>query len=544
MPVPTATASSDPLVAAALSDDTYDLLLASVRARFATLGDQPLYTTDAHGVYDAFLAALPADARPAHTCFTCREFVKQFGKLVTIDARGRTHAAMWSAEGAPEAFRAPIAAMARTVEAARVTGVFVSDKVEWGRPLAPATGPVTWAHFSVTPKSGRVYVPSPVKSRYQVAAEKRADFAILQRGLDEFPAELVARAQTLLTNGALYRSEKCEGVARWLRDCHASRDGRKDPTARENLTWRAVATAPTGYCHVRSTMIGTLLEDLAADLPFETVKRKFDAKMHPLQYQRPTAPPSAENIARAEAIVAALRTAGALDRRFARLADLETLWRPQPEPKATGGVFAHLRASTATRKLADMPPVTLTWEKFARTVLPDAIRIDYRVPAENGPFYALVTAALRDAPPIIQWDRVEARNPVTWYTYPSGSSAKHWNLTGDVWHPVTAVSLLPMAWGAGGFEHQGHGVMFVLAGAKDLQHTKGAGLFPELMRSEYHEIRRTIEAYSASAVIAGRDEAEACGVCFRKSEKVWRLATVCVTAKTGEAVVYALDRWD
>ena len=37
---------------------------------------------------------------------------------------------------------------------------------------------------------------------------------------------------------------------------------------RRNLFWLTVALAPAGWCHVKNTMIGSLVEDLADGLPF------------------------------------------------------------------------------------------------------------------------------------------------------------------------------------------------------------------------------------------------------------------------------------
>ena len=145
----------------------------------------------------------------------------------------------------------------------------------------------------------------------------------------------VVRNAKLLDSEQLYRSEKVAGPARWLMALHERLAAiKKKPHVREAIVWRAVATAPPGFCHVRSTMVGTLLADLAAHMPFHQVRRRFSDKMHPLQYQRPTAAPSAGNIAQAEKAMKELDAAGALARRFARLEDLQaTLWTP-PAPAA------------------------------------------------------------------------------------------------------------------------------------------------------------------------------------------------------------------
>jgi hypothetical protein len=174
--------------------------------------------------------------------------------------------------------------------------------------------------------------------------------------------------------------------------------------------------------------------------------------------------------------------------------------------------------------------------------LPEAVAVALHVPAV-GPFYALVTAVDPASPPILQWDHPDRRNPVTWYTYPSGSPAAQWALKADVWQPVTAITRMPFEWDpAHRGDHHGPGVFFVLAGARDTAHVAGAGLFPELLRAELREVRASIEAYSARASIAGRDEAEGCGIALRKGQ-TWS-TVLRVTRRGGQVLDVKLDRWD
>lgn len=126
----------------------------------------------------------------------------------------------------------------------------------------------------------------------QRMAELREHHRCLNVALGEFKADLLEQARVVLQADALTRSEKFIGVVEWL---IARQRERQLPQGR-NLLWKAVATAPAGFCTPRSSMVGTLLEDLAEGLPFETVKKRFDDKMHPLRYQRPQAAPSAGNV--------------------------------------------------------------------------------------------------------------------------------------------------------------------------------------------------------------------------------------------------------
>ncbi len=523
------------------SGDEYGEFLGFVRDHFAsTAGNGPLFTTDAAGLWQAFVDGLPANERQHHTCHACRSFVERYGGLVVIGEDGKATPVMWGNE-APLFYGPAFVAARRIVAKARVTGVFLSSDSTWGQ---PATG--EWRHMAVTPPAPMLLKRSVIRTAGQAMAEKREEYGMLCRGLAEFSSDTVAQALGILEAEALYRNEKCVGPARWLNEIHGKRAGLRG-SARDNVTWLAVAKAPPGYCHVRTTMIGTLLEDIAAGLDFAAIKRRFGDKMSPLQYQRPQSEPSAGNIAQAEKIVAALRSAGSLERRFARLDDIQAkIWTPAPPREASkpaGQVFAHLASGSGRRAPIEAHGAKMTWEKFSRTVLPEAERIEVLVPS-SGSFIALVTAANVDAPPILQWDTEEHRNPVSWYVYPGGSAATRWGLHGGQWAGVAAVTPLPFMWrDSGKFAHHGAGVVLVIDGCRDMDPRGGSALFPELLKSEYHSIRKTIEAYSRSAKIAGQEHASACGIDLRRGN-TWS-CRVRVTADGGaKVVIYDLDRWD
>lgn len=76
----------------------------------------------------------------------------------------------------------------------------------------------------------------------------------------------------------------------------------------------------------------------------------------------------------------------------------------------------------------NVPPVTMTWRKFMETVLPLAEEIEYQVKSVDN-FSAILTASYEDAPPILQWDKEEQRNPFSWYVYSGGSNASKWNVS-------------------------------------------------------------------------------------------------------------------
>lgn len=523
-----------------LTDDDRDLLTC-IQERFASMAGEPrpIFVTDAGDLWTTFRSSLSEPLQRVYDCGACRRFVERFGNLVVVAENGVTRSALWSNE-APGVFQRGIAAMRAAVERAPITGVFLSKDPIWGKPV---TGP--WHHLAVTPPQAIVH-RDVLRTAGQRMAELREEYKTLRRGLGEFRTDVVRNAHHLLTSGHLYRSEKCIGVAEWLVDLHEKLDAAKDRRLNENLAWVAVATAPPGFCHIRSTMIGTLLEDLVAGMPFPEVKRRFDQKMHPLQYQRPSAEPGAANIEQAEKIVEQLGIASALKRRFARVEEVDAIWRPSDgtgdAAAKPSGVFRHLREKArATRAEVEAPPIVITWEKFSRTVLAAAETIELLVPHAKASYIGVVTAADPDAPPLIQWDRPERRNPFSWYVYDKGSRPEDWNLTPGEYVRVTALTLLPPQWYGGGHAHQGEGILVLLEGARDLRYQSGAGFFPEQLRSELHAVRKTLEAFAKGDVVAGAPEATACGRDLRKGA-AWD-ATLRVKSKAGRAT-YRLDRWD
>jgi hypothetical protein len=517
----------------------------SIQAHFRSVtnleGQVNLFTTDTANLFQAFGAALPASLRQKHNCVSCRKFVDRYGGIVTIGVDGQTIPVMWNPDVVPEIYRSAVSQLSSIISGAAIDNVFLTDLRTWGTPV---TG--NWEHFSIVLDEDFATERGNIYTVGQLMSEKRQDYEMLLRGLADFPIEVVRQAQSLLSSEKLYRSEKCIGVAKWLLELQQRRESAQNQRVRANITWAAVASAPPGFCHVRSSAIGTLLEDIKDGLTFPEIQARFNAKMNPLQYQRPTAPPSAGNIAQAEKIIEQLQTAGALERRFAKLEDLRHFWIPQPVKAKveSKGIFGHLKtALPKSQKQLDIPPIVMTWDKFARTILPTAKKIEYFVPTTKQSYMAMVTAKNPEAPPIIQWDLEDCRNPVTWYFYATASLPKDWNLQPDAYRTVTAIVLQPSMWNnPENFAHQGEKVFFILQDAKDKQYLQGCGFFPEVLKREYYGIRSTMEAYAQNAVVEGKDETTACGIGLQKGgtwNRVFR-----VTNQDNMQAIYQLDRWD
>lgn len=524
----TATTSTRPA-----HEHDYSALLVGVAGSFraAVKAGEPLFLTDADGLNELYLDSLPSE-RQVHDCSCCRRFIETFGSLVTITPEGDISPVMWNPEGVPEFYNDAFKAMFDRVKRARVTSVFLNKQTTWGNPI---TG--NWSHIAITPPDHLVYRERALTAGQAMAAGKE-NFRTVAAALADFKAAMLDEAARILQAEALARSEKFIAPVKWLRTLHDRPKGRKG----ENVLWRAIALAPEGYCHPRASVVGSLLEDIADGKPFEEIKARFNSKLGPLVYQRPQAAPSAGNIAAAEALVAELGLGPSLERRYARLDELQTVWTPAKPKEAaapSGGVFGHIKPKgTDVVRPVDMPAVTMTWDKFTRTVLGGAEQMEILVP-HTGSFIGLTTAANMDAPPILKWDRDDERNPVAWYVYHRGSPASQWGLVGGSWAKVAAVSPIPTIWGSKPMPFISDGMVLVIEGAADTRTDSGNALFPECLRDDLHGIRPTVEAYSRSATLNGREQAAA-GYDIRKGGAQCTLRAFV----NGAWTAYRIDRWD
>lgn len=514
--------------------DGYEHLLESIRKSFneAVALEEPLFITNTDDLYDIFLMGLPEEARQHYNCRACRDFVNRYGGLVTIDEFGVKHPIMWL-KHIPDFFNTACTNVRLAIAASKVTGVFITSEKRLGM---PKTG--MWHHMAVYIPKSMIHNPR-LFTAGQKMAEKKEDFKMLMNACTKYKTETVETAVNLLRTNSLYRSEKILGIAEWFLNLKQHK-GHHNFT---NIVWKYVATAPAGFCHISSSMIGTLLDDIEAGMDFESVKRRFDEKMNPTKYQRPKAAPTAQNVARAEEIVAKLGIANSLKRRYAHLDELQKMWVPKVEyNKPPYGVFGSVKTKERVNKpkpiVADCG--VMTWDKFQRTVLPNAKKIELMVNYGPDNYAALVTAVDPEAPPIIKWDTEENRNPFSWYLYSNGSYPTDWNLKRGAYTEVTGVVLQPNLWQPG-YEHQGKGVFFILKGCKDTNNRTSA-LFPEILRGELREVRATIEAYSKQNPLSGDWEADACGLCLQDNGRSWN-CNLRVTTDVGVSV-YKLDRWD
>jgi hypothetical protein len=121
------------------------------------------------------------------------------------------------------------------------------------------------------------------------------------------------------------------------------------------------------------------------------------------------------------------------------------------------------------------------------------------------------------------------------------SSRNAWGVEQQKFVKVKGITTSPNLWGDKPVPQSGTHVFFLLEDAKDESEGKGRGFFNETLKPELREIRKTLEAFTASAPIQGADTATACGIGYSKDGE-WNLTLRVKQGSTSRVI--KIDRWD
>lgn len=438
-------------------------------------------------------------------CSCCRTYVEKFGNVVTIDDDGTLTPIAWVNSPGDNPLITAHRRISELVGSTKIPSKWVSKDHQIGHSATVGNDGTEWTHMSV-------FIPNHLISDtpgkdMSLSTHQYLQMMNSETGVHRFSPEVFDVTIKLFENDELNRSEKFLAVAKFhkaVKNIILNEDRGRS----RNLVWKLMASIPPGWANVNSTMVGQLYGWIKDGLDLSEIKRMWNNRVASDKYQRPVAAPSQQTIAQAEKLIDELGVAKSLERRFARLEDVKTSWKPvevSKKKETTGGIFSHLKAKDSSPVVGtskyELSTKTITWEKFAEKVLPEAKAMKMLVPM-HGNFAAILTATHEDAPPIIQWDFEDNRYPVSNYVYKDGSSATQWNLAPNSFVNVTGIYDSP---GFDDFQ------ILLLEGCKDVRYRKGLMLFPEILKSEFHGIRSVIEAFSNAGDLTGLEEATACG---------------------------------
>lgn len=468
-------------------------------------------------LFDLYLDSLPEERRQHYNCRACKKFFDNYGNLAIIDENNKIVPLFWNGTNQFTEnfiFTKALFTLETAVKIGKIDKVFYSSETVWGIPESNG-----WNHIYVKPYSKHIFGYQKLYTSEQFTALKVQQRISLLGSIQNYRKEEVEIAIEYLKSGKFFNPEKVLPIAEKFHELLIAWLDNKNSTDRNVIVWKYVTDYPEAFNYIGSGMLGTLLDDIKLKIPYQEVMNKFNYKMDPKQYLRPQATSLSEgNVKRAEEIITKLDIAKSLPRRFAAFDEIKEYCQWLPNAKVdtedvSEGVFGKLLKKE--KIYTELPPVTLSWKAFKeRWSQYDSIGIF--IPNARIGFTSITTSVDSEAPPIIQWDKaarnIGKKNTFSSYGYVKGSAPNEYNVKVGL-NTIVGISPTPSHFiPEVKLDNMTYYDIFYVKDARDLKYDGGIGLFPEILISELHEIRSTMEAYSNNEMLIGRENNTANGI--------------------------------
>lgn len=393
------------------------VLKQAVAARFAEMvkmGRLLNTDIDRDAIWETYLNAFPPGTNPIYRkrteydCSCCKSFIRNIGGVVVVH-KGKIET-LWDIKVSEPAFQAVADALAAYTRSKAIVGPYYHYENHVGtdrnfEQVANGT-PHEWQHFYVNlPKEA-------IKPKDQIGTivgAANGDYQVMMRGFSEITEDAVDTVIDLISQNSLYRGEEHKAAVVKFRELQAKF---KAAPNKEAFVWHTQGSESHHGTRIRNTVIGTLLVDLSNGVDLEQAVKAFEAKVAPTNYKRPTAVVTAAMIANAKKTVEELGLTSALDRRYARLTDLninDVLFANKATKVAiSGGVFDELQATKPTSTMSQIETVPVAM--FVSGILPLITELEVLVENRHTPnFVSLITATDPTANQLFKWS-----NPFSW----------------------------------------------------------------------------------------------------------------------------------
>ena len=391
----------------------------AVKKQFDELSKSELFVTvNGQSVYDTYLASFPAGTDPIyktrseHDCSTCKNFLRNVGNVVAVAADG-SQKTVWDIQGLEYPYNEVAKKLSEHVRSVPISGLFRVSERKFGAQkttqLLDGTETIQWNHFYAN-IAGRHFSANVDTDRgnYATAAQ------VFKRGLTELKADAFQTVIELIDGNLLYRGAEHLASLKAFQITQRAYFKLSTEAERQAFVW---ASAGTGVARFRNTVIGTLIQDISGGAGIEAAVRAFESKVAPTNYKRPTSLITPSMVKDAMKTIKELDMEHALERRFARLADVSVnnvLWVDNSvQGKMKDGVEGLLMgAANAARTQVDQNAKheEISIDDFMANILPQATSMEVLVRNTLVNNFMSITAPVHeDATRLFKWD-----NPFAW----------------------------------------------------------------------------------------------------------------------------------
>jgi len=260
--------------------------------------------------------------RRYYDCQCCKNFIRNFGKVVVIDPDTFEKTSIWSNYNEDDKFKPVFDALNTLVTGANIKNVFVNDMKRIGTDSNFDKNPeLEWDHFFVdVPEkfitSLRNTTASSVMSKYNSTQ------GVMTRSFQQIDTDAVETVLDIIAQNNLYRGEEWEKPLKAFSLLQKKFNTLNDDE-KSTFCWFH-ATLPHGEVlgRMKNHSIGTLLLDLSDNMDLETAVKRYENVVAPHNYKRPSTLVTKRMVETAQKTVVDLGYTDSLERRHAALSDM------------------------------------------------------------------------------------------------------------------------------------------------------------------------------------------------------------------------------
>lgn len=374
--------------------------------KMANIG--PLFVVDItkDDLWSSYLDAFPEGTnnvykeRREYDCNCCRQFIKAIGAVIAIRPNGE-RVSIWDVT-ANDYYVDVCVKMSELIKSRPICEPFFYDERSIGTAntvqLLEDNSTKKWNHFYCATPASAYYNPRQSTSRASHVGAFKSTFDVYKRSVVELSLESAETVLELIKQNSLYRGQEFLSS---IKNFVAAKQ-KYDRNPSDDLLWLDVMTK--GHeLRFRNTVIGTLLIDLSEGVELDTAVTKYEQKVAPTNYKRPTALVTQSMIDAAKKKVESLGLSDSLYRRFARTTDITVanVLFADRTTKIALDAFDEL-APTKPKVLSRVEEVSV--EQFMQNILPAATKVEllFEGRLQNN-LVSLIAPEYPSAPNLFKW---------------------------------------------------------------------------------------------------------------------------------------------
>lgn len=382
--------------------------------------DHCLYEVDLDKdeLWDVYLRSFPEGTNPIyrkrtqHDCSACRHFIKSIGNVVWIDDAMEVHS-IFEFDTGSETYQPVMDDMAEFVKKHPIKDVYLSKESRVGtdcnRTMEGNTVE-TYYHFYLDLPATHIWGHKFGDTIDSERSNRRSTKAVFLRSLDEISMDAIDTVLELISSKTLYRGEEWKAPLERFR---ALKEGyeKLDAEKRDAYAWVHSVSAQFGpsVTKIRNHSIGTLLTDISEGTDLETAVRKYEAIVAPANYKRPKAIFTKRMLEEAQKKVAELGYMDSLERRFARIDDINVhdilFSNKDAARRMAGNVFDEMAKDVKSSPKNFSKVESIEIERFVKDVLPTAREMEVYFESRHAPnLVSLIAPVHREAKSMFKWD--------------------------------------------------------------------------------------------------------------------------------------------